>query len=124
MVCAEITCRVGDEHWRASDEELIAIATDDLAEIGFIEPSEVLGAFVKKIPHAYPIYDLTYKQNLTPVLDFVHTLENVRTGGRQGLFRYNNMDQSIEMGRKMAWGLLAEADAGHEAVATESEYFG
>jgi protoporphyrinogen oxidase len=124
LVCAEITCRIGDEHWRASDEELTAIATRDLAQIGFIESSEVLGAIVKKIPHAYPIYDLEYKQNLTPVLDFVHTLENVRTGGRQGLFRYNNMDQSIEMGRKMAWGLIAEGDAGHEAVATESEYFG
>jgi protoporphyrinogen oxidase len=124
MVCAEITCRIGDEHWRASDDELIAIATGDLARIGFIEPHEVLGAFVMKIPHAYPVYDLEYKQHLTPVLEFVHTLSNVKTGGRQGLFRYNNMDQSIEMGRKMAWTLVSERDAGHEAVATESEYFG
>jgi protoporphyrinogen oxidase len=124
LVCAEITCRVGDEHWRASDEELSAIAVADLQTIGFVEPHEVLGTIVKKIPHAYPIYDLHYKQNLTPVLDFVHTFENVKTGGRQGLFRYNNMDQSIEMGRRMAWTLLSEHDAGHEAVATESEYFG
>ncbi len=124
MVCAEITCRIGDEHWRASEEELIATATRDLAKIGFITGEEVLGAFVKKIPHAYPVYDLEYKEHLTPVLDFVHTLQNVKTGGRQGLFRYNNMDQSIEMGRKMAWTLVSEQDAGHEAVATESEYFG
>jgi hypothetical protein len=34
------------------------------------------------------------------------------------------MDQSIEMGRRMAWTLTDERDAGHEAVATESEYFG
>jgi protoporphyrinogen oxidase len=124
MVCAEITCRIGDEHWRAGDDELIAIATGDLERIGFIKPSEVLGGFVMKIPHAYPVYDLEYKQHLTPVLEFVHTLSNVKTGGRQGLFRYNNMDQSIEMGRKMAWALVSERDAGHEAVATESEYFG
>ncbi|HTX47716.1 MAG TPA: FAD-dependent oxidoreductase [Solirubrobacteraceae bacterium] len=124
MVCAEITCRIGDEHWRASDEELIATATSDLKRIGFIEPHEVLGAFVKRIPHAYPVYDLNYKHNLMPILEFVHSLENVKTGGRQGLFRYNNMDQSIEMGRKMAWTLTSELDAGHEAVATESEYFG
>jgi UDP-galactopyranose mutase len=37
-----------------------------------------------KLPHAYPVYDLEYRQNLTPVLDFVHTLNNVSTGGRQG----------------------------------------
>jgi protoporphyrinogen oxidase len=124
MVCAEITCRVGDEHWRASDEELAQIAVDDLQELGFVAPHEVLGTFVRKIPYAYPIYDLQYKEHLGPVLDFIHTLENVKTGGRQGLFRYNNMDQSIEMGRRMAWTLLSEQDAGHEAVATESEYFG
>jgi protoporphyrinogen oxidase len=124
MVCAEITCRVGDEHWRAGDGELIAIATSDLEQIGLIERGQVLDAFVKKIPYAYPIYDLEYKEHLAPVLEFVHTLTNVKTGGRQGLFRYNNMDQSIEMGRKMAWAVVEERDAGHEAVATESEYFG
>lgn len=124
LVCAEITCRVGDEHWRASDEELSQIAVADLQELGFIEPREVVGTIVKKIPYAYPIYDLRYKEHLAPVLEFIHTFENVKTGGRQGLFRYNNMDQSIEMGRRMAWTLISESDAGHEAVATESEYFG
>jgi protoporphyrinogen oxidase len=124
MVCAEVTCRIGDEHWRAGDDELIATATSDLRRIGFVEPHEVLGAFVKRIPHAYPVYDLEYKRNLTPTLEFVHSLRNVKTGGRQGLFRYNNMDQSIEMGRKMAWTITSERDAGHEVVATESEYFG
>ncbi len=124
MVCAEITCRIGDEHWRADDEELSRIAVLDLESIGFIRREEVLGSFVKKIPQAYPVYDLTYKQNLTPVLDFVHSLTNVKTGGRQGLFRYNNMDQSIEMGRRMAWATVEQRDAGHETVATESEYFG
>ena len=124
MVCAEVTCRIGDEHWRASDEELIEIATSDLAQIGLIERGEVRGGFVYKLPHAYPVYDLTYKENLTPIMEFVHQLGNIKIGGRQGLFRYNNMDQSIEMGRKMAWSVVRERDAGHESVATETEYFG
>jgi protoporphyrinogen oxidase len=124
MVCAEITCRIGDEHWRAPDDELIAIAVSDLEQIGLVRAREVVGGFVKKIPHAYPVYDLEYKQHLTPIMDFVHSLENIKTGGRQGLFRYNNMDQSIEMGRKMAWAVVERRDAGHEAVATEHEYFG
>jgi protoporphyrinogen oxidase len=124
MVCAEVTCRIGDEHWRASEEELIEIATSDLAQIGLIERDEVRGGFVRKLPHAYPVYDLTYKENLTPIMEFVHGLGNIKIGGRQGLFRYNNMDQSIEMGRKMAWSVVRERDAGHESVATETEYFG
>jgi protoporphyrinogen oxidase len=124
MVCAEITCRVGDEHWRASDETLIDTAASDLAQIGFIARPEVIGGFVRRIPYAYPVYDLEYKRHLAPILEFVHGFGNLKTGGRQGLFRYNNMDQSIEMGRRMAWTLTEERDAGHEAVATESDYFG
>lgn len=124
MVCAEITCRIGDEHWRASDEELIATAASDLERIGLITGHEVIEGFIKKIPHAYPVYDLHYKEHLAPVLEFVHGLENIKTGGRQGLFRYNNMDQSIEMGRRMAATIVSEHDTGHEDVATGSEYFG
>jgi protoporphyrinogen oxidase len=124
MVCAEITCRIGDEHWRASDAELVEIAAGDLGRIGLIHRNELLDGFVKRIPHAYPVYDLDYKENLAPALEFVHELENLKTGGRQGLFRYNNMDQSIEMGRRMAFSLVTSEDAGHEAVATEPEYFG
>ncbi|MHB8656617.1 MAG: FAD-dependent oxidoreductase [Solirubrobacteraceae bacterium] len=124
MVCAEITCRIGDEHWRAGAGELAEIAVGDLQRIGLARREDVLDAFVKRIPHAYPVYDLQYRQHLAPIMEFVHSLENIETGGRQGLFRYNNMDQSIEMGRRMAWAALHDRDAGHEAVATEAEYFG
>ncbi|HEX2015251.1 MAG TPA: FAD-dependent oxidoreductase [Solirubrobacteraceae bacterium] len=124
MVCAEITCRIGDVHWRAKDDELIALAVSDLDAIGLVKPEEVLDAFVTKIPYAYPVYDLQYKETLAPILQFVHSLENIQTGGRQGLFRYNNMDQSIEMGRRMARSVVEHRDAGHETVATGREYFG
>lgn len=124
VACAEITCRAGDEIWRAEPKELQEIATRDLASVGLIRPEEVLGSFVKRIPFAYPLYDLTYEKNLATVLEFVRGLENLETGGRQGLFRYNNMDQSIEMGRRMAARELGESEADHEAVATEQRYFG
>jgi protoporphyrinogen oxidase len=124
LICAEITCRVGDEHWRASDAELAQLASSDLQRIGLIDAGEVTGSFVRKLPHAYPIYDLEYRRNLAPVMDFVHDLANLQTAGRQGLFRYNNMDQSIEMGRRIARALVEQRAADHEVVASEGEYFG
>jgi protoporphyrinogen oxidase len=124
LVCAEITCRRGDEIWRASVEQLQAIAEKDLVSVGLIRPGEVLETFVKKIPYAYPVYDLEYKKNLTPVMNFVGSLENIHTTGRQGNFRYNNMDQSVEMGRKMGVELATGVETGHQAVATGKEYFG
>ena len=124
MVCAEITCRRGDRMWRASPEELTEIAERDLVSIGLIKQGEVIGTVVKKIPFAYPVYDLDYKQRLQPVLDYVHKLTNIHTTGRQGNFRYNNMDQSVEMGRKVGIELATGQHTGHEAVATEKGYFG
>jgi protoporphyrinogen oxidase len=124
MICAEITCRVGDEIWRAGPEKLREIAIRDLATVGLLKESEVAETFTRKIPFAYPIYDLHYSGHLKKIMDFVHSLDNLKSGGRQGLFRYNNMDQSIEMGRK-----IAEAEkqgrGGHdfEKVATEDELF-
>jgi protoporphyrinogen oxidase len=124
MICCEITCRRGDEIWRASQDELQAIAERDLQKVGLIGQNEVLGSFIRRIPHAYPIYDLEYKQHLEPVRDFVNLLEGIETTGRQGNFRYNNMDQSVEMGRKMGLQLATGEATGHEAVATGQEYFG
>ena len=49
---------------------------------------------------------------------------NLVSTGRQGLFRYNNMDQSVEMGRKLAWQLSTGDETGFGDVATEKEYFG
>lgn len=124
MVCAEITCRRGDEIWRSSTEQLKEIAERDLVSVGLIEPGQVMSAFIRRIPHAYPVYDLQYRQHLQPVMDYVHGLENIQTTGRQGNFRYNNMDQSVEMGRKMGQELATGERTGHEAVATGREYFG
>ncbi len=124
MICAEITCRRGDAIWRAPVDELRKIAENDLISVGLIEPGQVIGAHIKKIPYAYPVYDLDYKKHLTPVMDYVNALTNIHTTGRQGNFRYNNMDQSVEMGRKMGVELSTGKSTGHEAVATGKEYFG
>ena len=124
MVCAEITCRRGDSIWRARTDELEKIAERDLISVGLIKPGAVIESFVKKIPYAYPVYDLDYKQNLNPVIDYVNELQNIYTTGRQGNFRYNNMDQSVEMGRKVGTELATGQRTGHHAVATGKEYFG
>jgi protoporphyrinogen oxidase len=123
LVCAEITCRVGDRIWKSDPATLREIAIQDLSSVGLIREDEVLDSFSKKIPFAYPIYDLTYGDHLRTIMEFVHSLENIWSGGRQGLFRYNNMDQSIEMGRRMADTLARGTIVDHEAVATGDELF-
>lgn len=124
MICAEITCRRGDEHWRMSDEDLRDTAERDLMSVGLIEKGQVLDHFIKRIPHAYPVYDLVYAEHLQPIQEHIRSLRGIITTGRQGNFRYNNMDQSVEMGRKTAAEIHTGLSTGHEQVATGKEYFG
>ncbi len=124
MVCAEMTCVPGDATWNLSLEEATALAVRDLESIGLLAPGEAKGAFLTRVRYAYPVYDLTYKENLERLKRFARNFENLDTTGRQGLYRYNNMDHSIAMGRKLARGLIRGVDAGAHAVATEEEYFG
>ncbi|GAB4160643.1 MAG: hypothetical protein Fur0037_27500 [Planctomycetota bacterium] len=124
MVCCEITCKRGDEIWRGSVEELTEIAARDLVQIGFIRRDEVLDSLVKKVPYAYPLYEVGYERHLEPMMDFVRRLENLESTGRQGAYRYNNMDQSVEMGRKLGWKLATGVETEHSKVATGKEYFG
>ncbi|MCA8954658.1 MAG: FAD-dependent oxidoreductase [Planctomycetes bacterium] len=124
MVCAEITCRRGDEIWRMNPEDLEKLAEKDLMSVGLIGPGEIEGSFIKRIPYAYPVYDLEYRGHLAPIQQYLAKLGGIVTTGRQGNFRYNNMDQSVEMGRKVADEILTGDRTGHEAVATGKEYFG
>ncbi|HKE00001.1 MAG TPA: FAD-dependent oxidoreductase [Planctomycetota bacterium] len=124
VICAEMTCVPGDETWNLSLEEASAIAARDLQTIGILRPGEGKGVFLARVRYAYPVYDLTYKENLERLKRFVKPFENLDTTGRQGLYRYNNMDHSIAMGRKVARGLIRGVDAGAHAVATGEEYFG
>ena len=123
IVCAEITCDFGDEIWNKNDDELRAIATADLVKIGLIKPEEVLETFTHREFFAYPLYTLGYKKHLDPVIAFVDGIKQLDTTGRQGLFKYNNMDHSIAMGFTAADNLLG-ATADHKKVASGDEYFG
>ena len=124
LICCEITCRRGDSIWRASIDELSEIAERDLKTVGLIEENQVIGTVVKKIPYAYPLYEVGYERHLEPMMQYIRGLKNMHTTGRQGAYRYNNMDQSVEMGRKLAWQLTTGDEQGFGEVATGKEYFG
>lgn len=95
----EIACNAGDEIWSAEKKDIYDRCIDDLNKIGFTDIKEkTLDYFLTYAEHAYPIYRLHYKEQLKKTLPFINSFNNLVCCGRQGLFRYNNMDHSIEMG--------------------------
>jgi protoporphyrinogen oxidase len=86
----------GDDLWTCSDEELVALATKELAHIGLVEPSDVETGYVVRMPKAYPVYDDVYRDNVEVIRRwFEEHAPNVHPVGRNGMHKYNNQDHSM-----------------------------
>ena len=91
----EYFCHVGDGLWTSSDADLIAQATEELALLGLASKSSVVDGTVIRQKKAYPVYDVGYSKAVDVIKEWLETLENFQTVGRNGLHRYNNQDHSM-----------------------------
>jgi protoporphyrinogen oxidase len=103
VLCIEVSCWKDEPIWSAPDAELFELALRDLQKTGFgVDRSEVVEYHVFGIETAYPVYELNFEEHLVAVLQGVHSLENVLTIGRHGLFLNNSMDDNVLLGTKVA----------------------
>jgi hypothetical protein len=110
-----------DEEWAWSLERLIELGVRECAQIGLIDPTEVVDGTVVRMPKAYPVYDQGYLENVALLRRYLDTLPNLQTVGRNGLHRYNNQDHSMLTGIYAARNIVGERyDVW--AVNTEMEY--
>lgn len=96
-ICFDITTFKNNKEWNMSDVELKKRVIDDAVRVGYIQREDVEDALVTKIEYAYPFYDLDYKKKLDIIMNHLER-SNVALLGRTGMFKYNNSDNSIEMG--------------------------
>jgi protoporphyrinogen oxidase len=102
----EIPCDAGDATWSADPRDLRDRAVRELAALGF-RVGDVVGSFRVRVAHGYPVYHLDYDRDRRVLLGEVDRFANVRTAGRQGLFRYVFMDAAMRMGLRAAEQMLA-----------------
>ncbi len=110
-ICFDITTFKSNPEWKMSDEELKKRVIDDAVRVGYIKEDAVSDALVTRIEYAYPYYDLEYKGKLDTIVRHLEG-NGVALLGRTGIFRYNNSDNSIEMGFALAEKFLADASQG------------
>ena len=123
IICAEVTCFYGDRIWNMNDERLADRVTEDLVQMKLIGENEVDRYFLCKLKHAYPIYDIYYKEHVGVIKDYLNHFDNLYYFGRNALFRYNNMDHSVEMGLTVAEDIVKEKKTDLR-TATERKWFG
>jgi protoporphyrinogen oxidase len=104
-VMLEIPCDVGDDVWTADLPTLKALAARELRALGFAI-DDAVAASVVRVEHGYPVYHVGYDADRRALLAEVERFTNLRTAGRQGLFRYVFMDAAMQMGVEAARQML------------------
>ena len=102
ILLCDITCDVGDRIWNASAEEIGRICAAELAEEGFMKESELAESVVLRSTFGYPVYMVGYERAIDTLMKELLRFDNLVTGGRQGLYKYVDMDIASEMGLAMA----------------------
>lgn len=99
----ELTCRMGDDYWRMTDEQLRDLALADCRRIPHLAKhlSAVTDYTVRRAPAVYEIYFRHFDNHAEVALGYVQELRNAVTIGRRGLFLQGDMHQSVEMGLEM-----------------------
>ncbi len=104
----EIACNEGDKIWNKKDKELIKMVSQEfIKEFGLVSPKDIIGGYVHRVPKEYPVYHIGYKEDVAALKNYLHRFKNLQLVGRNGTFRYNNMDHSIEMGLYAALNIRA-----------------
>jgi len=117
----EYFCYEGDELWNMPDEELIKLGKKELETLGLANKNDMEEGTVVRMPKAYPIYDMTYRESLEVVRQFLKQLDNLQLVGRNGMHKYNNQDHSMLTAMLSAENILG---ANHDlwAINVEQEY--
>jgi len=129
----EYFCFEGDGLWTASDEELIALAKRELAQIGLAAEADVKDGCVVRQKKAYPVYDESYKANVETIRsELAEKFPTLHLVGRNGMHKYNNQDhammtamltvKNIRAGRSVydIWNVNEDAEY-HEAGVSGAE---
>jgi protoporphyrinogen oxidase len=92
----EYFCFEGDGLWSMADDDLVALATREMAILGLVEPEQVIGGVVVRQEKAYPVYDGDYAANVAAMREELEQLyPSLHLVGRNGMHRYNNQDHAM-----------------------------
>ena len=95
-LCVEVTCGVQNGVYDQPEAHLNRVIEDMQHEKLLMSGSEVIDVKIERVPWAYPIYDLGYRDKLGAFEEQAGMYENLMLAGRLGKFWYNNMDHCIE----------------------------
>ena len=98
-----------DAIWTMSDDKIVDLASDECQKYGLFSKKSILKTKVIREKKAYPGYYSTYK-NIDIIKEYLYTIKNLSLIGRNGLHKYNNMDEAMVCGINVARELIKKQD--------------
>jgi len=118
----EYLCTENDQLWSMNDIDLINYAMKELEQIGISSRKSLINGFVVRLPNVYPIYSLDYQEKIKKVRNYLDEFSNLRTLGREGLFRYDNSDHALLTGIYAASNYLGNSSQDLWSINADREY--
>jgi len=96
-LCAELPCDVNDRYWQMNEDQLAAVVINSLQIAKIPITSRIRNVIVRRISHAYPIYEIGYGEFFESMDRYIEGIGNLLTFGRQGLFAHDNTHHALYM---------------------------
>jgi protoporphyrinogen oxidase len=97
-VCLEIPCDYKDSRWNMPGDELFKVVIEQAEKYNYLKREWVDNYHIVKERYAYPTYDLSYAENLKKIREYTDNIKGLYSTGRQGAFKYINIDEVMLMG--------------------------
>lgn len=104
----EYFCFEGDGLWNAADEDLVAMARNELVALGLASAVDIREGVVVRQPKAYPVYDEGYESRVELIRRWLEaTYPTLHLVGRNGMHKYNNQDHAMKTAMLTVQNILA-----------------
>ncbi len=112
----------GDDLWTMDDEDLAALAVQEVSAIGLVKRGKPLLHKVVRVPDAYPVYETDQDAFMAPLREWLDAVPGLWCIGRNGQHRYNNMDHAMMTGLLAARSIIDGQPRDVWSVNTDAEY--
>ena len=105
---AEIPCYEDDHEWNASDDSLVRVVSDQLLDLGWVRPEEMIGASTDRLYNAYPVLDIHHEATVAAIHSYLDRFQNLRLTGRSGRFVYGWIHDMMRFGLETVADITGE----------------
>ena len=100
-IVLELPCYTEDAIWNMSDETLRAEVWDALCRVKPIRKEDVIHFLTYRLPFAYPVLTVGFEENVSSLIDYLATFENMHLTGRSALYRYLHLHDLLRSGQTL-----------------------